>query len=364
MSWGWQTLSDAAEIQWDLANGNGVVTLGGDRELQVPTNMTAGAMYWLKVVQDATGGRELSFEQGYKFELNVLNSIETHPYGNSIFTFYCDGSSMYVIDVKNDFTEQLIIFDEVGAFNWTVPDGVESIAVVVVGGGGGGGDRVGGGGGAGGVVYDLDYDVSGESSIAGSVGAGGTGSIVDTAAGTDGGNSTFGTLTAYGGGGGGTYNINGRDGASGGGGSGYFGSSIGGLAIDTDPPNDVFQGYDGGSSTKNYGAGGGGGAGEVGENGGSVNDGGDGGDGINLSTYLGISVGDDGWFGGGGGGSGYTTNNSLLSAGGKGGGGNGGHQSYSPTSGTPNTGGGGGGRERSGDAGDGGSGVVIIKLSN
>ncbi|NLF01838.1 MAG: hypothetical protein GX601_12760, partial [Anaerolineales bacterium] len=361
-SWDYQTLTDQASIAWDLADGNAQVTLAGNRTLANPTNLTAGALYWLRVIQDGAGGRELTFGSAYRFTDRLLPAMTTVPGSQDVLLFACDGSHMYLLDVARNLGEMLYVYNDVGAFEWTKPDGVTSVTVLVVGGGGGGGDRIAGGGGAGGVVLDTNYDVSGVASVIGSVGAGGVGFVGTTnTPGGDGGDSTFGTITALGGGGGGSYNGDGQDGGSGGGGGGYNGTSAG-EATDTDPPNELYQGCDGGTSTGDYAGGGGGGAGEAGADGDGATDiGGDGGDGVDMSSYFGTGVGDDGWFGGGGGGAGYHYTDGDIASGGKGGGGAGGHRSFSPTSGLPNTGGGGGGRERFGDRSDGGSGVVIIK---
>lgn len=363
-AWDYQTLVDGATISWDLSNGNAQVTLGGDRTLANPTNMTAGALYWLRVIQDGTGGREISWGTAYRFPQGLMPTLTPYADAEDVLLFACDGTNMYHLLTTTNLDEPLYIYTEVGAFEWPVPSGVTSVTVLVVGGGGGGGDRVGGGGGGGGVVLDTDYDVSAVSSVIGSVGAGGVGYFgTSSTPGGNGGDSTFGTLTALGGGGGGSYQSNGQDGGSGGGGAGYVSNSVGGSATDTNPPSGVYQGHDGGDPTANYGAGGGGGAGEVGDDGGASNVGGNGGDGLDMSAYVGSGVGDGGWFGAGGGGGGYDSNLANRTSGGRGGGGAGGLQNYSPSSGMANTGGGGGGRERYGERSDGGSGVVIIKVN-
>jgi hypothetical protein len=114
---------------------------------------------------------------------------------------------------------------------WTIPSNVTKIDVLVVAGGGGGGGGSytkisdqeyrtyrGGGGGGGGLVYVTEYDISGySSSITVTIGTGGSGGN-NTARGTSGSNSVFGSLTAIGGGGGGSGSS--RAGISGGSGGG------------------------------------------------------------------------------------------------------------------------------------------------
>lgn len=61
-------LTDAASIALDLGTGlNFSVTLAGNRTLATPTNTKIGQSGILRVAQDATGGRTLSFGRGYKF---------------------------------------------------------------------------------------------------------------------------------------------------------------------------------------------------------------------------------------------------------------------------------------------------------
>lgn len=96
------------------------------------------------------------------------------------------------------------IFETAGNFTWTRPTGIKRIRVYVTGGGGGGGshnsDDAQGGGGAGGTAIKL-IDVSSVSSVAVTIGSGGTGSAGNTnAGGSDGGTSSFGAYcTATGG---------------------------------------------------------------------------------------------------------------------------------------------------------------------
>ena len=125
-------------------------------------------------------------------------------------------------------------FTSSGTF--TVPAGFnQNVEVLVVAGGGGGGIDIGGGGGGGGVIY-TSYPVS-PGNITVTVGSGGAGAPAAGTGGqpasspytipaTNGQNSVFGTLTAFGGGfGGSSYNAytpgaTGGNGGSGGGASG------------------------------------------------------------------------------------------------------------------------------------------------
>ena len=208
-----------------------------------------------------------------------------------------------------------------------------SVKALVVGGGGGGGVSYGGGGGAGGYQYDASHTITtGSYSI--TVGAGG-------AAQSNGGNSSFDTITATGGGKGGDIVQNGSNGGSGGG---------GGLVANGGTGS---QGNNGGNGGNN-GGGGGGGANAAGTTSTGSN-GGNGGNGT-ANSITGTSV----TYAGGGGGGAHSSSGNGGSAG-SGGGGLGGGSNHSATNGTANTGGGGGGGSNmSADVGAGGSGVVII----
>jgi hypothetical protein len=62
------TLTDAATVAVDLATGlDFTVTLASNRTLGNPSNVTAGKRGRIRVVQDATGSRTLSFAANYKF---------------------------------------------------------------------------------------------------------------------------------------------------------------------------------------------------------------------------------------------------------------------------------------------------------
>jgi hypothetical protein len=62
------TLTDATSIALDLSSGtNFLVTLGGNRTLQNPTNTALGQTGQIYVIQDGTGSRTLAFGDSFKF---------------------------------------------------------------------------------------------------------------------------------------------------------------------------------------------------------------------------------------------------------------------------------------------------------
>lgn len=262
---------------------------------------------------------------------------------------------------------------------WNVPSGVNSVRVLVVAGGGGaGGYHTSGGGGAGGLIHDSSFDVTPGTSIDVVVGRGGApGSRTWNTAlnpGSNGADSEFGSLVAIGGGGGGGGGTNsqiGNPGLSGGSGGGGGRCWVNCNTSHTEP-NQNFR--SGGSATSGQGfaggkthfmaAAGGGGAGERGGDGGEqfvggISVGGDGGDGLQFDIS-----GTNTWYAGGG--AGGSEANTDRAPGGSGGGGDGATGKTGLTIGQdadPHTGGGGGGTNWAdgGDAGHGGSGIVIVR---
>ena len=87
-----------------------------------------------------------------------------------------------------------------GAGNWTVPSGVTSVSVLLIAGGGSGGSGTGGGGGGGGMVEVASFPVTSGASVPYNVGAGAQSPGTNGGYGYNGGNTSFGTLVAYGGG--------------------------------------------------------------------------------------------------------------------------------------------------------------------
>lgn len=216
------------------------------------------------------------------------------------------------------------------------------------------------GGGGGGVVENLSYSISSGNNVV-TVGNGGTKSTWSPRVNaTNGQNSVFGTITAYGGGAGGQYALSG---------AGFSGASSGGGSCDYRGTNGAAtQGNIGAVSFRaGYGSSGGGGAGGAGGLGFSIDAsrgaGGNGGVGLSSTITGGSPI----YYGGGGGG-GANTNSSAAAGGGNGGNGGGGNgattASGNGSNATANTGGGGGGGECEADGGNGGSGVVIVRYSN
>jgi alpha-tubulin suppressor-like RCC1 family protein len=278
--------------------------------------------------------------------------------------------------------------------NYTVNFPVPTICDILVVGGGGAGGVFGGGGGGGAVLFKNNITLNGSYSI--KVGKGGVGNIDTTKIGENGNNSSIiidgvEYIAVGGGGGGSRITADATAGNIGGSGGGGGHANIGGLSNNGGVSNkNTYLGWesygnvggagkDGNDGFPKYASGGGGGAGGNGLNWSSIG-GGNGGFGIDFSSYFGTSVGHNGWFAGGGGGhasqdSSVTPGLPGYANGGVGLFGGGGDGATAPVvirnagEGLPHTGGGGGGAEvyfttgtdENKDAGDGGSGVVIIR---
>lgn len=96
----YQALTDGATIAWDVDQKPvAFVVLGGNRTLANPTNMVAGNLfpYRLTVIQDATGGRSLTWGGAYKFAGGLAPSLASAANAVSEFWFSSDGTNMRLI---------------------------------------------------------------------------------------------------------------------------------------------------------------------------------------------------------------------------------------------------------------------------
>jgi len=350
------------------------------------------------------------FAQGYfAREGNINRSPGAAPAGltatGGIINDYSDGSTIY----------RAHIFTSSGTFNVTSPgDFNDTLEYLVVAGGGGGGGFSGANGGGGGGAGGLRTNLSGHpkagaaypvpafpTSYTVTIGAGG-GIRESPGSGFSGSNSEFyptpvsypstQRVRAVGGGGGGYNPTNGAAGGSGGGGAAPSSSNSSGNTP-SDPNHPQPQGNDGahGNSNNSRAGGGGGGAGGAGESASGTWPGSSkaGNGGLALQVAIGgpssaSPVGTpgpsgQGWFAGGGGAAGadQTLPDARRGIGGRGpnhdattpyGGGGNGAPGGSPAlpraemNGLYATGGGGGGgRESPNPAGQGGSGIVILR---
>ena len=290
---------------------------------------TAGGGYYTRAVPEGWSGTARMVSH-LGVPVNRLYSEVTGNISEQDYTVYGVGGSV-TSEVVNGIHYGIHIFRENGTFE-SFLDGL-NVEYLVVGGGGAGGrnsnnnNRGGGGGGAGGVCTGIVKCVRGIQNV--TVGAGG---IRTVNRGGSGGNSAIGGIVAIGGGGGGgaSANVSGLSGGSGGG-AGNHGGSVG--------SGTAGQGYAGGAYGGDLNAGGGGGGG-----GGAMSSG--------TAAYNQVP---------GAGGSGLTSTVTGVSVVyGKGGNGGTGVVNSVTVNGVANTGEGGRGN-RYADAGNGGSGIVVIR---
>lgn len=94
----------AVNVSWDAATEQ-VLELTLDASgliLDNPTNINAGSHYTVKVIQDATGGRTLSFGTAFKWpNAGIVPTVTTDADAIDILSFYCDGTNMHGIASQN-----------------------------------------------------------------------------------------------------------------------------------------------------------------------------------------------------------------------------------------------------------------------
>jgi hypothetical protein len=72
------TLTDAASIAVDFAKGNNfLVTIGGNRTLELPTNCTAGQSGQIHIIQDGSGSRTLAYNTAWQFVSAAVPTLST-----------------------------------------------------------------------------------------------------------------------------------------------------------------------------------------------------------------------------------------------------------------------------------------------
>jgi len=96
-------LTDGATITPDFAAGNNFsVTLGGNRTLANPTNLTAGQSGAIVITQDATGGRTLAFGGNWKFPGGTAPTLTTAASSVDVIAYYVESSSRITARLVGD----------------------------------------------------------------------------------------------------------------------------------------------------------------------------------------------------------------------------------------------------------------------
>ena len=98
-------LTDGTNIATDLALGNNFsVTLGGNRTLANPTNITAGQSGVIVITQDGTGSRTLAYGSYWKFAGGTAPTLTTTAAAVDVLAYYVESSTRittrFIGDVK------------------------------------------------------------------------------------------------------------------------------------------------------------------------------------------------------------------------------------------------------------------------
>jgi len=99
------TLTDGTTITPDFALANNFsVTLGGNRTLANPTNLTAGQSGVIVITQDGTGSRTLAYGSNFKFPGGTAPTLTTTASAVDVLAYYVESASRItarlVADVK------------------------------------------------------------------------------------------------------------------------------------------------------------------------------------------------------------------------------------------------------------------------
>ena len=98
------TLTDAASITSSFDAGNTfVVTLGGNRTLAAPTSAGIGQTGSIRIIQDATGGRTLSYNSAWQFVSASAPVMDTSAGAQSILVFSCRSAPTIDAVMLHDF---------------------------------------------------------------------------------------------------------------------------------------------------------------------------------------------------------------------------------------------------------------------
>jgi hypothetical protein len=97
-------LADAATIALDASLSNVyTVTLGGNRTLGNPTNVTAGTSWMVVVTQDATPPRTLAFDTYYSFGAAGTPTLTTTANKTDIISCYAITTSLIACTILKNF---------------------------------------------------------------------------------------------------------------------------------------------------------------------------------------------------------------------------------------------------------------------
>lgn len=87
-------LTDAATIAWDLNRPFATVTIAASRILGLPTNIKDGSIYTVRVRQDATGSRALTYNAAFDFGDAGAPTLTVDANGYDYLTFVGRGTTV------------------------------------------------------------------------------------------------------------------------------------------------------------------------------------------------------------------------------------------------------------------------------
>ncbi|WP_428491671.1 hypothetical protein [Rhodopila sp.] len=97
-NFGTATLTDAATVTWNLNTAQTAkVTLGGNRTMATPTNMIDGGNYMLRVIQDGTGSRTITWNAVFKWPSGTAPTLSTGAGKVDLLSCTSDGASMLCV---------------------------------------------------------------------------------------------------------------------------------------------------------------------------------------------------------------------------------------------------------------------------
>lgn len=97
------TLTDATSIASDMALGNNfVVTLAGNRTLDIPTNVVLGQSGTYTFIQDGTGGRTLAYTSVFDFPGGTAPTLTTTSAAVDVLAYYVYSSTAILARMTND----------------------------------------------------------------------------------------------------------------------------------------------------------------------------------------------------------------------------------------------------------------------
>lgn len=87
-------LTDGSTITPDFALANNFsVTLGGNRTLANPSNLTAGQHGVIVITQDGTGSRTLAYGSYFKFPSGTAPTLTTTASAVDVLAYYCESTT-------------------------------------------------------------------------------------------------------------------------------------------------------------------------------------------------------------------------------------------------------------------------------